>query len=217
MGAMQAQGYAIPPPVRRWSVKNKTQLPHKEGIMAKLIYGTNTSLDGYISDPTGSFDWGEPSEQLHEFFNDLLRPIGTYLYGRALYEVMSYWETALTVPGHSQVETEFAQIWQNAEKIVYSTTLTAPSTNNTRIERSFDSEAVRHIKATTDKDMSIGGAQLAAEAFRVGLIDECHLIIHPVIVGGGKPALPTNIRLDLELLDEQRFDGGVVRVHYRVK
>jgi dihydrofolate reductase len=181
------------------------------------MYGTNISIDGYIADPTGNFDWGEPSEELHTFFNNLLRPIGTHLYGRALYEVMSYWETALDVPGHSPVESEFAQIWQDAEKIVYSTTLTEAPTKHTRLERTFNADAVRQLKATAEQDISVGGAQLAAEAFRAGLVDHCHLIVHPVIVGGGKPALPSNIRLDLELVNEQRFDGGVVHLHYRVR
>jgi dihydrofolate reductase len=184
--------------------------------MAKLIYVSNMSLDGYMSDPAGNFDWSEPSDQLHAFFNGLIRPIGTYLYGRAMYEVMSYWETALTVPGHSVVEYDFARIWQNADKIVYSTTLTEISTNNTRIERSFDVKKIRQLKATCETDISIGGAQLGAEAFRAGLIDECHLIIHPVIIGGGKPALPTDFRVNLELLNEQRFDGDVVHLHYQI-
>lgn len=174
------------------------------------------SIDGYVEDATGSFDWGEPSEQLHSFFNDLLRPIGMYLYGRSMYEVMAYWETALSIPERPAVEYEFARIWQNAEKIVYSTTLTSVSTDNTRIEPTFDIEAVHTLKDTAAHDVSIGGAQLAAEAFRAGLIDECHFVIHPVILGGGKPALPKSIRLDLELLNEQRFDGDVIQLHYRV-
>jgi dihydrofolate reductase len=184
--------------------------------MAKLIYVSNMSLDGHMSDPAGNFDWSEPSDQLHAFFNDLIRPIGTHLYGRAMYEVMSYWETALTVPGHSVVEYDFARILQNADKIVYTTTLTEVSTNNTRIERTFDVEKVRRLKAIADKDISIGGAQLGAEAFRAGLIDECHLIIHPVIIGSGKAALPENVRVKLELLNEQRFDPGVVHLHYQI-
>jgi dihydrofolate reductase len=184
--------------------------------MAKLIYVSNMSLDGYMCDEAGNFDWSEPSDQLHAFFNDLIRPIGTHLYGRVMYEIMSYWETALTVPGHSPVEYDFARIWQNADKIVYTTTLNEASTNNTRIEHTFDVEKVRHLKATADKDISIGGAQLGAEAFRAGLIDECHLIIHPVIIGSGKAALPENVRVKLELLNEQRFDGGVVHLHYQI-
>jgi dihydrofolate reductase len=184
--------------------------------MARLIYVSNMSLDGFMSDTAGNFDWSEPSDQLHAFFNDLIRPIGTHLYGRSMYEVMSYWETALTVPGHSVVEYDFARIWQNADKIVYTTTLTEVPTNNTRIERTFDADTVKQLKATAEKDISIGGAQLGAEAFRSGLIDECHLIIHPVIIGGGKPALPENVRVKLELLNDQRFDGGVVHLHYRI-
>jgi dihydrofolate reductase len=185
--------------------------------MAKLIYISNASLDGYLSDQGGNFDWGQPSEALHAYFNDLIRPIGTFLYGRAMYEVMSYWETALAVPEHSAVEHEFARLWLLADKVVYSTTLASASTSNTRIERTFDAEAVSRLKASSTKDISIGGADIASHAFRAGLIDECHLIVHPVIVGGGKPALPQNIRLDLELVNEQRFDGGAVQLHYCVR
>ena len=185
--------------------------------MAKLIYATNMSLDGYVEDESGSFDWGAPSDQLHSFFNDLLRPIGTHLYGRAMYEVMTYWETALALPDQNEIENDFARIWQYAEKIVYSTTLTTAWTKNTRIEPTFEPEAVRKLKETDAQDMSISGAHLAAQAFHAGLIDECHLIIHPIILGGGKPALPKNLRLNLELVNEQRFDGDVVHLHYGVQ
>lgn len=185
--------------------------------MSKLIYATNMSLDGYTEDENGSFDWGAPSEQLHSFFNDLLRPIGTHLYGRAMYEVMTYWETALSLPDQNEIENDFARIWQNAEKIVYSTTLTTASSNNTRVEPTFDPVAVRNLKVTAAQDISISGAQLAAQAFQAGLIDECHLIVHPIILGGGKPALPKNLRLDLKLVNEQRFDGDVVHLHYLVQ
>jgi dihydrofolate reductase len=184
--------------------------------VAKLIYATNMSLDGYVEDANGSFDWGAPSEQLHSFFNDLLRPIGTHLYGRAMYEVMTYWETALSLPDQNEIENDFARIWQNAEKIVYSTKLTTASTNKTRIKPTFDTDKVRNLKETAAQDISIGGAQLAAQAFHAGLIDECHLIIHPIILGEGKSALPRNLRLDLELVNEQRFDGDAVHLHYRV-
>jgi dihydrofolate reductase len=184
--------------------------------MAKLIYASNASLDGFMSDQAGSFNWSEPSEALHAFFNDLIGPIGTHLYGRAMYEVMAYWETALAILDHSPVEHEFARIWQGADKIVYSTKLTSVATKNTRIEHAFDVDAVRRLKATAVQDISIGGANLASQAFQAGLIDECHLIVHPIIVGGGKPALPQNIRVDLGLINEQRFDGGVVQLHYRV-
>ncbi len=184
--------------------------------MAKLIYATNMSLDGYVEDENGSFDWGEPSEQLHSFFNDLLRPIGTHLYGRAMYEVMTYWETALSIPDGNEIENDFARIWQTAEKVVYSTTLTTVPTTNTRIEPAFNPNAVQHLKVNAVSDISIGGAQIAAQAFSAGLIDECHLIIHPIILGAGKPALPKNVRLNLELLNENRFDGDVVHLHYRV-
>jgi dihydrofolate reductase len=184
--------------------------------VAKLIYVSNASLDGYMSDQAGRFDWGQPSEALHAYFNDLIRPIGTFLYGRAMYEVMSYWETALAVPEHSAIEREFAQLWLDADKVVYSTTLASTTTSNTRIERTFDADAIRHMKATATKDIGIGGADVASHAFRAGLIDECHLIVHPIIVGGGKPALPPNIRVNLELINEQRFEGGVVQLHYRM-
>jgi dihydrofolate reductase len=184
--------------------------------MAKLIYAINSSLDGYIEDNDGNFDWGQPSEDLHAFFNDLLRPIGTHLYGRAMYDVMAYWETALSIPGGAPVEYEFARIWQAAEKIVYSTTLGSVSTARTRIERAFHPETIREWKTTSAHDMSIGGAHLAAQGFQSGLIDEYHVLIHPLVLGGGKPALPRNIRLQLELLSEQQFDGGVAHLRYRV-
>jgi dihydrofolate reductase len=185
--------------------------------MGNMIYVCNATVDGYMTDQAGSFDWGQPSEGLHAYFNDLIRPVGTFIYGRAMYEVMSYWETALSVPEHSPVEHEFARLWQSANKIVYSTTLTSVATANTRIEHAFDADAVRQLKATSSKDIGIGGANIASHAFRAGLIDECHLVVHPIIVGGGKPALPQHIRVDLELLNEQRFDGGVVQLHYRVR
>lgn len=185
--------------------------------MARLIYAINASLDGYIEDARGNFDWTEPDEELHTFFNDLTRPIGAHLYGRRMYETMAVWETDPSFIEDSEVLRDFADIWQAADKIVYSTTLEVPLTARTRIERTFDPEAVRRLKAESPRDLAIGGPELAAHAFRAGLIDECHLVLHPVAVGAGKPALPRDLRLDLELLDERRFAAGVVHLHYRVQ
>lgn len=184
--------------------------------MSKLIYATNMSADGYIADAAGSFDWGEPSEELHEFFNELLRPVGTYLYGRALYEVMSYWETADLVADRPAIELEFGEIWKAADKIVYSTTLATPGTERTSIERVFDPFKIRDLKDNAKRDLIIGGANLAAQAFRERLIDECHLLIHPIILGAGSRALPADVRQSLELIEEHRFDGDVVHLQYRI-
>jgi dihydrofolate reductase len=183
--------------------------------MAKLIYLTLASLDGFIEDEDGKFDWAEPSEEVHAFVNDVARPAGTYLYGRRMYETMKAWET--DVASLPDVEADFAEIWRAADKIVYSATLETPSTTRTRIERNFDAEVVREIKASADRDVMIGGAELAAEAFRAGLVDECHLVLVPVAVGGGKRALPSCVRIDLELLDHRRFANGSVYLRYRVE
>ena len=186
--------------------------------MAKLIYSAITSLDGYVADEAGKFDWAAPDAELHAFVNDLERPIGTYLYGRRMYEVMQYWETADGLPDQPPVVLDYAQVWQAAEKIVYSRTLTTASTARTRIERVFDPEAVRQLKASAGADISVGGPTLAAEALRAGLVDECHLFLTPVLVGGGIPSLPDHVRLDLELLDQPRLFGkGVVHLHYRIQ
>jgi dihydrofolate reductase len=182
--------------------------------MAKLIYSAITSLDGYLADDDGNFDWAEPDEEMHTFVNDLERPIGTYLYGRRMYEVMVYWET---VPAEQTFIQDFAEIWQKADKIVYSTTLTTVSSARTRIERAFDAEVVRQMKVSAERDITIGGPEIAAEAFRAGLVDECQLFIAPIIVGGGKQALPDGVRLELDLLDQRRFDSGVVYLHHRTK
>jgi dihydrofolate reductase len=184
--------------------------------MPKLIYSAITSLDGYTADRDGNFDWSAPDEEVHAFVNDLERPIGTYLYGRKLYDVMVYWETAPDEGETSAAVIDFAEIWRAADKVVYSTTLDAPSSARTRIERTFDPDAVRHLKAEASSDLSIGGAHLAAEAIRAGLVDELHLFVNPVVVGGGIPWLPHDVRIELELLDEHRFAGGVVHLHYRV-
>jgi dihydrofolate reductase len=185
--------------------------------MAKLIYSALTSLDGYVADEDGNFDWAKPSEEVHLFVNDLERPIGTYLYGRRMYDVMAYWETAGTIADQPLVVRDYAKIWQAADKIVYSRTLAEASSARTRIERDFDIDAVRQLKATADRDIGVGGPDLAAQAFEAGLIDELHLFLAPVVVGGGKPSLPDKVRLELELLDERRFANGVVHLHHRTR
>ncbi|MDQ6949425.1 MAG: dihydrofolate reductase family protein [Actinomycetota bacterium] len=182
--------------------------------MARLIYSAITSIDGYVADADGNFDWAAPDDEFHAFVNDLERPVGTYLYGRRMYEVMSYWETT---PDEGQVIRDYAAIWQAADKVVYSRTLESASTERTRIERDFDVEAVRRMKESASADISVGGPHLAAEALRAGLVDEVHLFLTPVIVGGGNRALPDGVRLDLELVDEKRFGGGVLFASYRVR
>lgn len=184
--------------------------------MTKLIYAPITSLDGYIADVDGNFDWGTPDEEVFTFVNDLERTIGTYLYGRRMYEVMVYWETFFTTADQSPVERDFAELWQAADKIVYSTTLKSVSSARTRIERDFDPEAVRQWKATAVRDIAVSGPDLAIQAIKAGLVDECHLFLNPIVVGGGKQALPNDVRLKLELLDEHRFGNGVVHLHYRM-
>jgi dihydrofolate reductase len=181
--------------------------------MSKLIYITNTSLDGYVEDGTGAFDWINP-DQVHAFITELLRPIGTYLYGRRLYETMAYWDAP--VEGYPLEHRDFAQVWQKAEKIVFSRTLTTATTRNTRIERDFDLEAIRRLKRQAEHDIGIGGAELAGLALEADLVDECHLFLNPVIVGGGKPAFPAAVRRNLELLQTRRFSTGVIQVHYRL-
>jgi dihydrofolate reductase len=181
--------------------------------MAKLVYTAITSLDGYVEDEGGKFDWAAPDEEVHAFVNDLEREIGTYLCGRRLYEVMVVWET---LQSDHPVMRDYAEIWRSADKVVYSRTLDAPSSERTRIEREFDPETVRQMKSEARRDISVGGAELAAQAIRARLVDECHLFLSPVIVGGGKRALPDNARVELELMDERRFGNGVVHVHYRV-
>jgi dihydrofolate reductase len=183
--------------------------------VARLVYSVIASLDGYVADEDGNFDWAVPDEEVHTFINDLERPVGTYLYGRRMYEVMVGWETDPTLADQSPVMRDFAEIWQAADKIVYSKTLEAVSTARTRIERDFDPEAVRQMKARAGHDILVGGPELAAQAFKAGLIDECHLFVVPMVVGGGKRFLPDNVRLQLELLDERRFGNGMVHLHYR--
>ena len=182
--------------------------------MAELIYSAITSLDGYVADAEGNFDWAEPDGEVHSFVNDLERPVGTYLFGRRLYEVMIAWET-LDAAEEPPVMRDFAEIWRAAEKIVYSRTLEAASTARTRIEREFDPEAIRWMKTSTESDIAVGGPELAAHAFKAGLVDECHLFLAPIVVGGGKQSLPADHRLELELLDERRFANGMVHLRYR--
>ena len=185
--------------------------------MSRLIYSAIASLDGYIADEDGNFDWAVPDEEVHAFINDLERPLGTYLYGRRMYEMMVGWETDPTLAGQSPLMRDFAEIWQAADKIVHSRTLEKVPTKRTRIERDFDPEAVRRMKASAERDMVVGGPDLAAEAFRAGLVDECHLFVAPIAVGGGKRSLPDDARVEFELLDERRFGNGMVYLHYRTR
>ncbi|PKO13750.1 MAG: deaminase [Chloroflexi bacterium HGW-Chloroflexi-10] len=185
--------------------------------MAKLIYVANTSLNGYTEDKDGKFDWTDPSEEYFRFITNLVRAMRTHLLGRRMYESMMVWETDPNLAADSPLTQDFAQIWQAAEKIVYSKTLAAAATRNTQIERNFNPEAIKQLKKTVQHDILIGGPELAAHAFQSGLIDECHLFIIPIIVGGGKSALPDNLRLELELLEERRFGNGVVYLRYRTR
>jgi|SRR5579862_2616411 len=182
--------------------------------MSKLVYITNTSLDGYIEDESGSFDWSNP-DQLFGFITDLIRPIGTYLYGRRLYETMAYWDAP--VEEYPPEHRDFARVWQKAQKIVFSRTLTAATTRNTRLERNFDVDAIRTLKRESEHDIEIGGAELAGIALEAALVDECHLFIHPVVVGGGKPAFSAGLRRNLELLETRRFDTGVIYARYFIR
>ena len=182
--------------------------------MAKLIYSAITSLDGYTADENGDFDWSAPDEQVHAFVNDLERPVGTYLYGRRMYDVMVAWETMHTQPDLTPATRDYAQIWQAAEKVIYSRTLESTSSAKTRIERDFDPDPVRRLLAEADSDVSIGGPGIAAQAIAAGLVDEYHFLVSPVVVGGGTAALPDGVRLELELLSERRFGNGVVHLHY---
>jgi dihydrofolate reductase len=184
--------------------------------VAKLIYSAITSLDGYVADADGDFDWSAPDDEVHAFVNDLERSVGTYLYGRRMYDVMSAWE-AMPVADQPAAVQEYAGIWRAADKVVYSTTLETVSTARTRIERAFEPAVVRLMKASTERDISIGGPELAGHALRAGLVDELHLFVTPVVVGGGRRALPDDIHLTLELVDHRRFDNGVVHLHYRIR
>jgi dihydrofolate reductase len=180
---------------------------------ARLIYSTIESLDGYVADADGRFDWGQPDEEVHAFVNDLVRPVGTYLYGRRMYEVMRAWET-LSLDGEPPAIRDFAEIWRAADKIVYSSTLGAASSARTRIEREFDPENVRRLKAAAARDLGVSGPTLAARAFEAGLVDELQVVVAPVVVGGGTRSLPDGIRLKLDLVDERRFANGMVHLRY---
>jgi dihydrofolate reductase len=180
--------------------------------MGNLIYSAITSLDGYVADAEGNFDWAAPGDEVHAFVNDLERPVGTYLYGRRMYEMMVPWET---MTDERPVMRDFAAIWKAADKIVYSRTLESTTSARTRIEREFDPEAVRALKASAERDLTVGGAELAGHALRAGVVDEIQLFLNPVVVGGGKRALPDGVRVGLELLDEHRFGSGVVYLRYR--
>jgi dihydrofolate reductase len=188
----------------------------REAQMGKLIYSAITSLDGYVADADGGFDWAAPDDEVHAFVNELQRPVGTQLLGRRMYDVLAVWETIDTGPEQAPVIRDFAEIWLASDKVVYSRTLEAVPTARTRLERGFDPEAVRALKGDADQDLTVGGPGLAAEALRAGLVDEIHLFLSPVVVGGGTRALPDGVRLDLELLDERRFGNGVVHLAYRV-
>ena len=185
--------------------------------MAHLIYSAISSLDGYIEDVDGNFDWAMPDEEVHRFINNLERATSTYLLGRRMYETMMVWETDPNLAADSPLMRDFAEVWQAANKIVYSKTLETVSTRKTQIERNFNPEAIKQLKKTAQQAISIGGPELAAHAFRAGLIDECHLFLVPILVGGGKPALPDNVRMELELLAERRFGDGTVYLRYRTR
>jgi dihydrofolate reductase len=181
---------------------------------AKLIYSTIASLDGYVADADGNFDWAAPDEEVHAFVNDLERSAGTYLYGRRMYETMAVWETMDTRPELSPAMADYARIWRAAEKVVYSTTLETVSSARTRIERAFDPEAVRRLKTTAEGDITIGGPGLAGAAIAAGLVDELQMLIAPALVGGGTRSLPDGVRLDLKLVEQRRFGGGMVFLRY---
>jgi dihydrofolate reductase len=184
--------------------------------MAKLIYVAITSLDGFIEDREGRFDWGEPDPEAHAFVNDLVRPVGTHLYGRRMYEVMVSWETVALADQPPHIR-DFAEIWRAADKIVYSKTLAGISSTRTRIERDFDAAAVGELKESASRDLAVGGPALASQAFAAGLVDEVHLLLAPIVVGSGKPALPDGVRLELELLDERRLRNQMVHLGYRTR
>jgi dihydrofolate reductase len=185
--------------------------------MSKLIVSALTSLDGYVEDECGRFDWAMPDAEVHAFINDLDATIGTHLYGRRMYETMAVWQTVGDEPGLSAVEVDYAELWRALDKVVYSRTLGEVWTPRTRLERDFDPAAIVHLKQAATKDISVSGPGLAQHAFRAGLVDEIHLFVFPVLVGGGKPGLPQDVRLNLELLDERRFHNGVVHLHHGIR
>ena len=185
--------------------------------MAKLIYSAICSLDGYVADEDGDFSWARPDDELHSFVNDLERPIGTYLYGRRMYETMVFWETAEVSPDQCDPASEYADIWRAAEKVVFSRTLDQVTSAKTSLEREFDAEKTQRLKGEEEQDIGIGGPGLATEAIRAGLVDEYHLFINPIVVGGGTAALPSGALVQLELVDERRFGSGVIHLHYRAR
>ena len=185
-------------------------------MAARLVYSAIASLDGYVADESGGFGWARPDEEVHAFVNELERPVGTYLYGRRMYEVMAGWDAVEPGQG-SPVTRDFAALWQAAEKVVYSRTLEAPTTRRTRLERSFDPVAVGRLKEQSQSDLSVGGAELAGHALAAGLVDECHLLLAPVVVGGGTPVFAQGVKLRLELLGVRRFASGFVDLHYRAR
>lgn len=183
--------------------------------MGELIYVTIASLDGYMEDESGDFEWSAPDEEVHAFINELERPVGTYLYGRRMYEVMRVWETPEALPDATPAMLEFGDVWRAADKVVYSRTLETVTTDRTRLERDFDAGAVRELKASAERDLTIGGPELAAHAIRAGLVDEYQLFVVPVLLGGGIRSMPDGVRAELELVDERRFEGGFVYLRYR--
>jgi dihydrofolate reductase len=184
--------------------------------MAKLIYSAIASIDGYVEDGQGKFNWAAPDDEVHAFINDLERPIGTYLYGRRMYQTMVYWETVSPDGDQRAASRDFAEIWRAADKIVYSRTLQTVASARTRVERDFDPGAIRRLKEASGADIAVGGAELAGRALAANLVDECHLFLAPVVVGGGKRALPDNVHAQLGLVDERRFRSGFVYLHYRI-
>jgi len=185
--------------------------------MAKLLYASNMSLDGWTEDERGAVDWAPPDDDVFAIITELMRSAGTYLYGRRMYESLAVWETDSTLATKSELTANYASAWRAADKVIYSSTLTAPHTANTRLERRFDPGAVRKLKAATAGDLLVGGPNLAAQALGAGLVDELALFVWPVVLGGRNPALPTHTRADLELMDVHRFSCGVVFLRCRVQ
>jgi len=185
--------------------------------MARLIYSMLCSLDGYIEDQNGGFDWAAPDEEVHQFVNDFERSVGTYLLGRRMYEIMQVWETDPALAANSEITRDYAEIWQSANKIVFSRTLKTVTTSKTQLIGNFDPDAIQTLKENADRDISIGGPELSTHAFRTGLVDECHIYLAPIVVGGGKRAIPDNIMGELNLLEERRFKSGFVFLRYQIK
>jgi dihydrofolate reductase len=185
--------------------------------MARLVYAVLASLDGYVADEAGNFDWAAPGEDVHRFINELERSVGTYLFGRRLYEIMAVWQDFPDIEQEPEVIGEYAAIWQSADKIVYSETLAAVTTPKTRLDRSFDPQSVRAMVTDQEQDVSIGGPTLASHALRAGIVDDIHLFIVPHIVGGGTPCWPAGLPLQLDLAEQERFSDGTVYLHYTTR